>query len=200
MNTTIIHGLYDARIIKFGSFTLKDNSTSPYYIDLRLLISYPSLLKLVCSELCALITDKELKYDLIAGVPLAGIPLATLVGVELNAQGLLLRKEAKEHGLKKTIEGVYTLNQTVLLIDDLVTSAASKREVITVLDDHGLVCKDVVVVIDRDCIKNKDFCIHGLFTLTEMVAVLLEYDITSQDRQHLELIANQPTTSSYDLE
>ena len=192
---TIIHSLYDTGIIQFGSFSLKDNSTTPYYIDLRMLISHPALLKLVCSELCTLITHEALQYDLVAGVPLAGVPLATLVGIELNTPGLLVRKEAKGHGLKKAVEGVYTPNQTVLLIDDLVTSAASKQEVITVLNDHGLICKDAVVVIDRGCAKNKDLHIYSLFTLSEMVTVLLEYDrVTSQDKQRLGnlLLTNQP--------
>ncbi len=175
MNTRIIEGFYMTDIIKFGNFTLKDGSKSPYYIDLRLLISHPWLLQLVCAELQDLINDSQLQYDHIAGVPLAGIPIATLVSSGLDISGLLIRKEAKAYGCKKTIEGLYIPGETVLLIDDVVTSATSKRETIAVLNEHELVCNDIVVVVDRRTKIEPDLRIHALFTMSNIVDTLLEY-------------------------
>lgn len=172
----LIYELYDAGIVKFGQFQLKDGSVSPFYIDLRLLVSDYWLLDKVSDHLVSLIIKKGLGYNYIAGIPLAGIPLATAVGIRLGAAGLLLRKNAKDHGTKQMIEGKFNPGEQVLLIDDVVTSGESKVETISMLGEHRLVCTDVVVVIDR---RNNDFChklnIHSLFTIKDILETLLEY-------------------------
>jgi uridine monophosphate synthetase len=186
MNNLIIHCFYNFGIVKFGDFTLKDGSKSPYYIDLRLLISYPLLLRVVCEELQKLISQKQLQYDHIAGVPLAGIPIATLVSAGMEVSGLLIRKEPKEYGCKKAVEGFYTSGGKVLLIDDVVTSAVSKRETIAVLNKHELVCEDIVVVVDRRTKIEPDLRIHALLTMPEIVDTLLEYPrLRPEDREKL---------------
>ena len=182
----IIYGFYMVGIIKFGEFTLKDDSISPYYIDLRLLVSHPWLMRMVCKELERFIVDLQLDYDHIAGIPLAGVPIATLVSSSLDVSGLLVRKEAKEYGCKKAVEGVYTPKQKVLLIDDVVTSAASKRETIAVLDKHKLICNDIVVVVDRRKKVEPDLRIHSLITMDHVVNTLLDYKfLRPEDREKL---------------
>lgn len=182
---TIIECFYSCGIIKFGNFILKDGSNSLYYIDLRLLISYPSLFNLVCEELQKMITAKQLQYSCIAGIPLAGIPIATMVSTKLGMGGLLIRKEVKEYGCKKAIEGVYYPGDTVLLIDDVVTSAVSKKETIAILEDNQLSCTDIVVIIDRRKTIEHNF-IHSLMTIKDIVTVLLRSPlVTQEDREKL---------------
>ncbi len=193
--------MYAVGILKFGDFTLKDGRVSPYYLDLRALVSHPHLFAKICKKLTELIIEEHLKFDYIAGVPLAGVPIATLVSSYLETPGLLVRKEAKGHGLQRAIEGNYlesdeaissgtkrkaTPSQTVLLIDDLVTSTASKREIITVLEDHGLCCNDIVVIVDRRETIDDDLRIHSLFTMSEIIRILLENEkVALEDRQKL---------------
>jgi len=181
----IIHGFYITGIIKFGDFTLKDGTKSQYYIDLRLLLSYPWLLRLVCAELQTLIEERNLECDAIAGIPLAGIPIATLVSSGLDVCGLLIRKEAKEYGCKNAIEGNVWPGQKVLLIDDVVTSASSKRETISILNRHDLVCEDIVVVVDRRRVVDTNLRIHSLLTMPEIIGTLLSYDLLEEEREKL---------------
>lgn len=77
----IIHAFYDLGIIKFGDFTLKDGDKSLYYIDLRLLVSYPTLLSSISEKLIDVMYERKLMFDHLAGIPLAGIPIATAMSL-----------------------------------------------------------------------------------------------------------------------
>lgn len=177
----LIKKFYTEGIIKFGSYTLKDGRESCYYIDLRMLISHPFLLIKTGELLSELICDAGLKYDRIAGVPLTGIIISTMVITELGAPGLLLRKYAKGYGCNNMIEGSYIKGDRVLLVDDVITSATSKYEAIRVLNDHGLSCNDVVVIVDRQDTPNTNLSIHALMTIDDIVRCLLNWDVTSSE-------------------
>lgn len=167
----IIKRFREYGIIKFGSFTLKDGSTSPFYIDLRMLTSYPRLFSDVCKELARVASKNGFHYKLdhVVGLPYAGIPIGTTVALELDMSSLLMRKEAKDYGCKNMIEGVYKEGDTVLLVDDVVTSATSKREAIAMLEKHGLKCGGILVIVDRRNQEINDLEIHSLFTVQELL-------------------------------
>lgn len=137
-------------IIKEGNFTLKDGTTSQYYVNLREAPSHPKLFKSITQTLCRMIVSNP-PYDAkhIVGIPLAGIPLATGVSMKLERSSLLLRKDQKEYGTKKMIEGKYHHGDTVILIDDVITSSQSKKDAIEMLGRYGLKCVAVYVVVDR---------------------------------------------------
>ena len=172
----ILEKFFEYNIIKFGTFTLKDGTTSPIYIDLRLLSSYPDLLRDITIKLGLLV--ENLEYDRIAGIPLAGLPLGTALGLHLNKPALLVRKERKEYGCKKRVEGVYQTGDTVLLIDDVITSANSKIEMLDILYEEGLNCKDIVVVVDRRNYVDDRFNIHSLFTLDDILKFAKDFKRT----------------------
>jgi orotate phosphoribosyltransferase len=169
--------LFEIKSIKFGEFTLKSGLKSPIYIDLRILASYPKALKLIARELGEIMN--LLKFDLIAGIPYAAMPIATAVSLEFNYSMIYPRKEVKEHGTKQSIEGVYKEGQTVLVIDDLITTGGSKIEAIQPLTQAGLKVKDVCVLIDREQggkqeLKEKNLNLHSVLTLTEILQELQE--------------------------
>src|SRR6185312_865578 len=134
--------LYDIGALKFGEFILKSGITSPMYLDLRLFISYPKLLKKVAKLYAEQL--EPLKYDRLAGVAYAALPIAGAVSLELEQPWIFMRKEAlkKAYGLEKSLEGEFNKGETVVMIEDLTTKATSLLEAIPAMEAHGLVVKD----------------------------------------------------------
>ncbi|HEX8990051.1 MAG TPA: orotidine-5'-phosphate decarboxylase [Anaerolineales bacterium] len=158
--------------IKFGDFTLKSGLRSPIYIDLRQIISYPSLLEQIGAAYLPLLW--ELQFDRIAGLPYAAIPIATAVSVQGNYPMIYPRKEAKAYGTKAEIEGEYHAGETVVVVDDLATTGGSKFEAIEKLTAAGLKVKDVVVLVDRqsgarEALAAAGYELHAVLTITAML-------------------------------
>jgi uridine monophosphate synthetase len=139
--TLLADELLSAGCIKFGEFTLKSGLKSPIYIDLRRIITYPKLLEQIGAAYLPLL--KDLKFDRIAGLPYAAIPIATAISLAGNYPMIYPRKEAKSYGTKAEIEGEYHAGETVVVIDDLATTGGSKFEAIEKLTGAGLVVKDM---------------------------------------------------------
>lgn len=125
-----------------------DAPLSPFYIDLRRLQSKLTVKR----EAVAALTEqaKGLKYDCIVGIPLAAVPLASSMADKTGKPQITPRMDKKTHGQTGKIDGVFQKGEVALVIDDLVTRADSKLEVIRVLEDNELVVKDVVVIFDRE--------------------------------------------------
>lgn len=170
--SNLADGLLSAGCIKFGNFTLKSGLQSPIYIDLRQIISYPKLLEQIGAAYLPLL--KDLKFDRIAGLPYAAIPIATAISLQGNYPMIYPRKEVKTYGTKAEIEGEYHAGETVVVIDDLATTGGSKFEAIEKLTSVGLVVKDVVVLVDRqsgakESLEQAGFNLHVVLTITQLL-------------------------------
>lgn len=167
--------LQEIGAVKFGIFTLKSGLKSPVYIDLRLLVSYPGALRLVAKELAA--KAEGLKFDCIAGIPLAAVSIATAVSLEKNWRAIFPRTNAKDYGTKALVEGKFSAGETVLVIDDLITTGASKFEAIAPLEKSGLKVNDILVLIDReqggkDELAKSGLALHAVFNVSELLEML----------------------------
>lgn len=172
--SALADGLLDAGCIKFGEFTLKSGLKSPIYIDLRQIITYPKLLEQIGQAYLPLL--KELKFERLAGLPYAAIPIATAISLAGNYPMIYPRKEAKAYGTKAEIEGEYHAGETAVIIDDLATTGGSKFEAIEKLTGAGLIVKDVVVLVDRqsgakESLEQAGYSMHAVLT----ISALLEY-------------------------
>ena len=175
MKKDISLALHEIGAVKFGEFTLKSGIKSPIYIDLRILISYPEILKLVSSEMIKL--AKKLKFDLIAGIPYTALPIATAMSLSEGWPMVYARKEVKDYGTKKKIEGVYKEGDTALIIDDLITTGASKFETVEPFKASGLKIKDFIVLIDREQggarqLREKGYNLHSVLGINELLDIL----------------------------
>jgi len=167
--------LYEIGSIKFGSFTLKSGITSPIYIDLRLCISYPKILR----DLAYLIykKSKSLDYKILCGVPYTALPIATAISLEQNIPMVLRRKEVKDYGTKKMLEGVFSKGDKCLIIEDIVTSGSSILETVLTLREEGLEITDAIVLIDREqggekALQDQNITLHSIYTLKEILQTL----------------------------
>ena len=172
--SALADGLLEAGCIKFGEFTLKSGLKSPIYIDLRQIITYPKLLEQIGQAYLPLL--KELKFERLAGLPYAAIPIATAISLAGNYPMIYPRKEAKAYGTKAEIEGEYHSGETAVIIDDLTTTGGSKFEAIEKLTGAGLRVKDVVVLVDRqsgakESLEQAGYAMHAVLT----ISALLEY-------------------------
>jgi len=165
-------GLLAAGCIKFGEFTLKSGLKSPIYIDLRQIITYPKLLEQIGQAYLPLL--KELKFERLAGLPYAAIPIATAISLAGNYPMIYPRKETKAYGTKAEIEGEYHAGETAVIIDDLATTGGSKFEAIEKLTGAGLFVKDVVVLVDRqsgakESLEQAGYAMYAVFTITQLL-------------------------------
>ena len=165
-------GLLNADCIKFGNFTLKSGLSSPIYIDLRRIISFPKLLVQIGEAYLPLL--RNLAFDRLAGLPYAAIPIATAVSLQGDYPMIYPRKEVKTYGTKAEIEGEFHAGETALVIDDLATTGGSKFEAIEKLTAVGLVVKDIVVLVDRqsgakESLEQAGYSMHAVLTITQLL-------------------------------
>jgi len=174
--SALISKLFEINAIKFGEFKLKTGSLSPIYIDLRMTVSYPDVLKMVAKAMWEKV--KGLEFDVICGVPYTALPIATAISLEHNKPMIMRRKEVKEYGTRKAIEGKFEPDQKVLIIEDLVTSGSSVFETIEPLELEGLKVKDVIVLLDREQggqenINSRGYTLHSVLDMTGLLNTLL---------------------------
>jgi uridine monophosphate synthetase len=171
-NIPLADGLLEKGCVKFGEFTLKSGLISPIYIDLRQLISHPSLLAQVAEAYLPIL--EKLHFARLAALPYAAIPIATAISLKAGYPMIYPRKEAKTYGTKAEIEGEYQPGETVVVIDDLATTGGSKFEAIEKLTSAGLEVHDVVVLVDRqsgakEALAEAGFSLHGVLTISDLL-------------------------------
>jgi uridine monophosphate synthetase len=186
--------LHDAGCVQFGQFKLKSGLLSPIYVDLRLLVARPALLRQVGDVLAA--RARSLQFDVLAAIPYAALPIGVAVGMALDAPLVYPRKEVKNYGTERSVEGVFQSGQTALLIDDLITKGHSKLEALAPLEAAGLKVKDILVLVDREQggVEELDahgYTVHAVLTLAQILDVLtvagkLEPDRRDQIKRWLE--------------
>lgn len=171
--------------IQFGEFELKCGSLSPLYLDLRVTVSYPHLLKSIADRMAAKLED--VPYDVLCGVPYTALPFATSICLKTGKPMVMKRKEVKPYGLRKVIEGHFQPGDRCLVVEDLVSSGASVLETVRPLEDAGLKVTDVVVLVDREQgaekrLSEMGYQLHSLLRITEVVDTLSHYGKISMDQ------------------
>ena len=179
----IIHKLFEIGAVRFGSFTLKSGIVSPIYIDLRLTISQPKLLSAIAEELHR--AARETTYDLLCGVPYTALPFATAISIQHNIPMILRRKEKKEYGTGKLLEGIFKAGEKCLIVEDVVTSGMSIAETAEPLRAEGLIVTDAVVLVNREqggtqALAKKGIRLHSVCTISTIVKELLEQKIIDE--------------------
>ena len=169
--------LLEAGCVRFGDFVLKSGKRSPIYFDLRVLVSSPRALARVAAMYAGLL--QKLSFQRIAGVPYAGLPIATAVGLVGDWPMIYPRAEVKDHGTKSAIEGRFGQGDIVALVDDVATTGGAKLEALEKLRQAGLLVRDVVVLVDLesgagDALAAHEIRLHSVARLSQLLAIWRE--------------------------
>ena len=156
-------------------FTWASGLKSPIYCDNRVTLSYPQVRTFIREGFVKMCLDKFGKPDVIAGVATGGIPQGALVAQELGLPFVYVRSEKKSHGMNNQIEGVINSGQSVVIIEDLVSTGKSSLNAVEALREKGAVIKGMLAIftygmeIATENFKNNK-C--ELFTLTNYNALI----------------------------
>ncbi|MEM0085436.1 MAG: orotate phosphoribosyltransferase [Zestosphaera sp.] len=143
----LIHELYKAGVVKIGSFVLSSGITSPFYIDMRRIYSYPKIMKLIIYEVTKKVDLSQ--YDVLVGVATSGVALAAFVAAVTNKPMAYVRLEKKDHGTLSQVEGEVE-GKSSLIVDDVATTGDSIIKTYEILRNSGAIPTGALVVVDRE--------------------------------------------------
>ncbi|MDW5563808.1 MAG: orotate phosphoribosyltransferase [Methanomassiliicoccus sp.] len=149
MNKRTKEALLRCNALMYGDFTLASGKKSEYYIDIKKASTDPYVLEVIADEMAREIQLRGLTVDKIAGVVLGSIPLAVALSLRTKIPYIMVRREKKDHGTQKMIEGALSEGERVLMVEDVVTSAGSVVEAIGTVRSAGALVSDVLCVVNR---------------------------------------------------
>jgi orotate phosphoribosyltransferase len=129
-----------------GTFTLRSGQVSDTYFDKYLFEAQPALLERVASRMVELLPEGT---ELLGGLEMGGIPIATMVSAKTGIPAIFIRKKAKEYGTAKLAEGPDFNGKRVTLIEDVITSGGAVRDAVNELRPAGAIVDTVICAIDR---------------------------------------------------
>jgi len=179
--------------LEFGTFKLASGLLSPYYVDLRLIPSNPEAFQRTVAMYASVFEPNLIKRtERLAGVPTAGIAYAAAVAMNLSKPLLYVRKEQKEHGHERRIEGLLQPGDRVVVLDDVVTTGTSLLEATDAIRAEGGIVTDAVVLLDRqqgadENLRRKGVKLHSFATMRRIADKLLSLG-TIDEKRHSEIV------------
>jgi orotate phosphoribosyltransferase len=146
----ISKALEECGALQFGDFTLASGAKSNYYIDIKKASTNPKVLYLISQLMAERMQMDNIHPDKIAGVVLGSIPLAAALSLATGIPYVMVRKEKKDHGTGRLIEGDLNAGEKVLVVEDVITTAGSSIKAIETLRSEGADIIGVISVIDRE--------------------------------------------------
>jgi len=188
--------LHQNDIIKFGDFTLASGKKSSYYIDLRLVASFPHIFRKMTKNLQKLVSEKTGldNFDSLVAVPTGGLVIGSALAIETVKPLIYVRDKPKDYGTTKSIEGKIFSGMKVVLIDDVITTGNSVINAIKQLKDAGLSISDVYVIINRleganNTLELEKVNLYQLTDVLEITTILFQEKLVS--KEILDKINNQ---------
>jgi orotate phosphoribosyltransferase/uridine monophosphate synthetase len=194
-NLWLAKALWDLGAVKFGDFTIgRTTQHSPVYVNLRLLISNPRALARAARVMHEEVQAHQAKlhhglhpFQRVCGIPFGGLHLATAFSLRSRVPMVYVHPAKERNGNRLWVEGRYERGETVLLLDDLVTSGGGILETATFLNAHGsLHVRDVLVLLDRQEGAREQLKAHGynlisILGLEAMLNYLMASGLIAED-------------------
>lgn len=173
--------LHQKEIIKFGDFTLASGKKSSYYVDLRLVPSYPHEFRMMVKYLENQITEDVglNNFESIVSVPTGGLVIASALAIETVKPLIYVRSKPKDYGTSKSVEGKIHEGMKVVMIDDVATTGGSVINAIKSLKDVNVPVKDAYVIVDRmegatEALSELGVKMHSVLNILQIAEILNE--------------------------
>jgi len=188
--------LYKIDALKFGVYQLSSGKQSPYYIDLRVIPSFPDAFREICEFYVQQMTEEIglNNFDRIAGIPLSGIPFASQVAYNIKKPFLFIRRDIKLYGRERRVEGILISGDKVLIVDDLLTTGLTLKRAVEAVRAEGGIITDAIIFLDREeggkeLLEKNGVKVHTLLNVSEVADTLFE--IGAIDKDSLRTILKQ---------
>lgn len=180
--------LHQKGIIKFGDFTLASGKHSSYYVDLRLVPSYPiEFRKMVKYLENQIVEDIGLdNFDSIVSVPTGGLVIASALAIETVKPLIYVRSKPKDYGTSKSVEGKIHDGMKVVMIDDVATTGGSVVNAIKSLKEVNIPVNDAYVIVNRmegadEALLELGVKMHSILNILQITETLFEQNLIEQD-------------------
>jgi len=180
--------LHQKEIIKFGDFTLASGKKSSYYVDLRLVPSYPHQFRIMIKNLQNNIAETIglNSFDSLVSVPTGGLIIASALAIEIVKPLIYVRSKPKDYGTTKSVEGQIHEGMKVVMIDDVATTGGSVVNAIKSLKDANITIKDAYVIINRmegadEALKELGVRLHSITNIMQITQSLYEQKFIGDD-------------------
>lgn len=170
--------LLKSNALQFGVFKLASGRESSYYIDLRIIVSFPKHFRLTIGALRETLTNQiGLDFDSLGSIPTSGLVFCSALAYEIAKPLIYIRKEQKGHGISKMIEGYLKPGTKVLLVDDVATTGISVSYAVEVIRSNGGIIENVLAIVSRlegaeEKLKKMGVNLISVTTINEIVNVL----------------------------
>ena len=188
--------LFKNNIIKFGNFTLSSGKKGSYYIDLRLVPSFPHQFRKMIKNLQKLIIEKIGldNFDSLVSIPTGGLIIGSALAIETVKPLIYVRNKPKDYGTAKSLEGKILSGMQVVMIDDVATTGTSILNGIKELKAEGLSISNACVIINRlegaeKILNSVGVTLYQLTDILEITEILFQEKLIGEDI--LEKIKNQ---------
>jgi orotate phosphoribosyltransferase len=192
--------LQQSAAIKFGDFNLSSGKKSAYYIDLRIIPSFPHQFRKMIKHLQNAISEKIGldSFDCIASVPTSGLVIASALAIETVKPLVYIRQKPKEYGTGSLIEGKIAQGTKVLLVDDVGTTGQSLINAVRALKDAKMIVTDAFVIVNRfegarELLASEGVKLHEIMDVMQISSML--HDEKLLDEQTFERIKKQMSAS-----
>jgi orotate phosphoribosyltransferase len=178
MSNKIAEVLLKAKAVTLNAnnpYTYASGIRSPIYCDNRRLIAYPVERKIIIDEFLQTIETNKLNFDVIAGTATAGIPWAAWIAARLDKPMIYIRGKSKEHGKQNLIEGHLEKDQTVLIIEDLISTGDSSIAAVNAISKAGanpIACLAIFTYEMQEALDGFKEINCPLYTLTNFTTVI----------------------------
>ncbi|NND86452.1 MAG: orotate phosphoribosyltransferase [Nitrosopumilus sp.] len=179
--------LHKNGIIKFGDFTLASGKKSSYYVDLRLVPSYPhefrKMVKYLENDIAQKIGLDE--FDSIVSVPTGGLVIASALAMETVKPLIYVRSKPKDYGTSKSVEGLIHDGMKAIMIDDVATTGGSVVNAIKSLKEVNISITDAYVIVNRmegadEALYEQGVKMHSILNILQITEALHGQNLVDQ--------------------